>query len=109
MTTRRLPRGPAPPRGRIGLFGLFGIRSPSVETPERRIDCDAPAQDAIEAARRQRALEAGQPPARVNAPARKRAAGRQLTADGGEADELRLRSLAAAACARARRLVATPQ
>src|SRR5512133_2465914 len=94
MTTRRLPRGLAPPRGLIGLLGLPGIRRPSVDTRESRIDRDVPAQDSVEAAARERTLEAGKPPARVDAAARQRASRPQLACHCSESDELRLRRFA---------------
>src|SRR4051812_25513856 len=97
MTTRRLPRGPAPPRGLIGLLGLPGIRRPSVDTSESRIDGDVLAQHSIEAAAGERPLEAGQAPARVDAAPRERATRLKVAAHRGETDQFRLRRLATAA------------
>src|SRR5262249_55590625 len=86
-----------PPRGLIGLLGLFGIRRPSVETRESRVDGDIPPQHAVETATRERALEAGEPPARVDAAPGQGASRPQPAGYRGEADELRLGRLAAAA------------
>src|SRR4051812_22848012 len=104
MTTRRLPRGPAPPRGLIGLLGLLAMSvGSSVETAERGIDRHALLQHAVEAAVRQSPLEARQAPAGVDAAPGKRPTRRQLSVDGGEPEQLRLRRLAAAAGAGADR------
>src|SRR5438876_8497634 len=101
ITTRRLPRGLAPPRGLIGLFGLFAMNvRPSVEAAEHRIDRDALPEHAVEASSGQGPFEAEQPLARVDAAAGKRPARPELAVDGREAYELRLRGLAAAAGAR---------
>src|SRR5712691_1587669 len=104
MTTRRFPRGPAPPRGLIGLLGLFGMRlGPSVEAPQRRIDSHALPEHAVEASPRQSAFEAEQPLARVDAASRKRSAGRERAVHRREAQQFRLRGLAATASATANR------
>src|SRR4051794_40277114 len=109
MTTRRLPRGPAPPRGLIGLLGLPGIRRPSVDTSETRIDGDVLAQHSIEAAAGERPLEAGQTPAGVDAAPWERATGLEVAAHRGEANQLCLRRLATAAGAGPDGRVATRQ
>src|SRR3954453_7078633 len=105
MTTRRLRfPGPLPPRGRIGLLGLpGGIGGGSVETRERWVDADVPAQRAIERSPRCRPLEAGETSARVDAAARA-GSGHELTSARVKALELALGRLAAAAGARADRL-----
>src|ERR1051326_3065387 len=97
MTTRRLPRGLAPPRGRMGLLGLLAmdVRS-SVEAAERRIDGHALAKHAIEAACGERPLETLEPSARVDAAPGKRASGHELSVHGRKAQQLRLRRLPAA-------------
>ena len=70
MTTRRRrPGPPAPPRGRIGLFGRSAIAA-SVEGLESRIDPHGAAEGARERAPSGRALEAREPPAGVDAAAR---------------------------------------
>src|SRR5206468_3973099 len=110
MTTRRLPRGPAPPRGLIGLFGLFAMNSAlSVEARQRRIDSYALPQHAVEPAARQCPLEAEQPSTRVHAASREHPPGSQLAPDRGEAQQIALRRLAAAAGATANRRLLTRQ
>src|SRR6266496_3381428 len=104
MTTRRLPRGLAPPRGRMGLLGLLAMcLGPSVEAAECRIDGDALPEHAVEAAGGERALEAQQSLAGPDAAPWQRAPGRQLRVHGREAQQARLRGLAAAAGATANR------
>ena len=75
MTTRRLRRpGRRPLAGRIGRFGLFGplaMSRVSVEPRELGIDPHGRSQDRLKALRSARPLEAGEPPARVDAPARR--------------------------------------
>src|SRR3954451_9309111 len=73
ITTRRLRRPvTAPWRGRIGRFGLFEPLAidVSVKTCQRRIDPHGLSKDSVERRSRRRSLEAGQPPARVDAPPR---------------------------------------
>ena len=86
--------------GLVGLvchqLGRFPSAS-SVVAREIRLDDDGPAQHPVEAARRHRALEAREPPARVDAPAGNRAADLQASVHRAEAHELRLRRLATAA------------
>src|SRR5919197_3620590 len=110
MTTRRLPRGLAPPRGLIGLLGLFAMsRGPSVEPAEGRIDADVLSQHAAEAATGEGALEAQQPRAGVHAPAGHRSSRSQPPRDRPEPHELRLRCLASTAGAGPCGDVLTPQ
>src|SRR5919204_6832749 len=96
MTTRRRrPGPPGPPRGRIGLFGRSAMDT-SVKACQSGIDLDRAAQRAGECAPRGGALEARQPPARIDAAALERRARRQDAVPGDETDELALGSAAAA-------------
>src|SRR5437867_95479 len=98
MTTRRLPRGLAPPRGLIGLLGLFAMGlGPSVEPAEFGLDADVLSQDAAEAATGDGAFEAEEPRAGVYAPAGHRSSRSQPAGHGPEPHEFRLRGLASAA------------
>src|SRR5207253_9509064 len=105
-TRRRRPGPPAPPRGLIGLFGRSAIAPLSVEPREARFDLHRLAKRPRERPPRDRALEARQPPVRVDAPT---GVGgprpRQPSLPSDEAQELRLGRLAAAAGARPDRAV----
>src|SRR5918995_1836663 len=98
ITTRRL-RPAAPCRGRIGRFGLLGPSAISVQCRGESlcVDVNVPSQDAVEGAPVYGALETGQPPARVRAPARLRPSPDELPAANRKAGELRLRRLPTAA------------
>src|SRR5436190_8014175 len=104
MTTRRL-RPPGAWRGRTGLFGRFPFEFPfesaisvptSVESGERLIDLDGPLQRSGKAPVGDRALEADQPTACVDAPARLLGTGCQFALTGDETNQLVLGRLAAA-------------
>src|SRR5436190_11507230 len=106
MTTRRRrPGPPAPPRGRIGLFGRSAIDT-SVKPGQRRIDPHRAPQRAGEGAVRGRALEAREPAARVDAAALELRARGQRPLARDEADELVLRRAPPAAGAGSDRLTA---
>src|SRR5215211_5315992 len=103
MTTRRLRRElGAPWRGRMGLFGRFGsaISGGSVEPRELRVDDDGFAERSGERAPVACPLEADQPPAGVDAPARHSPRRYEPALEGAEAQQLRLRRLPPAAGAR---------
>src|SRR5439155_12919828 len=85
--------------GRLGLFGRSAIRV-SVEACQPGIDPDCRFQRAVERSARRCALEAGQAPAGVDAPAGTLRGGSELALVRHEAQQLGLRSLPAAARAR---------
>src|SRR5215468_602152 len=88
ITTRRLRRPvTAPWRGRIGRLGLLGPLAicVSVKLCQRRIDAHAPSKDSVESPARCRPLEAGEPPARVDAAPRRALAVRQRAVARDEA------------------------
>ena len=99
ITTRRLRRpGGAPWRGRIGRFGLFGrsaIRV-SVDPCQPGIDPDGRFQGAIEGSPVGGALEAREPPARVDAAAGAALRVLEGSVPGDKPQQLGLRRLPAA-------------
>src|SRR5215204_1278810 len=109
MTTRRRRRPTPPWRGRTGRFGLFGPEFAisvglSVKPREHRFYPHRLAQRSIEGAPGGRALEAGKPPAGVDAATGAVLRLRQLAAPRDEPHELVLRRLAPAAGARPDRI-----
>jgi hypothetical protein len=107
MTTRRLPAGPPPPRGRSGRFGLLpplAIGDISVKTPQLRPDADLLPQDAREHAPLGCALEAREAAARVGATARLVAPGDEGSLAGRKPEQVALRRAPATAGATPRRL-----
>ena len=102
ITTRRRRRWPgAPWRGRTGRFGRLGpdwsAIGVSVEARELRLDGDRASERSVEGPSGRGPLEAGQPPAGVDAPAGAARGDAQHSLRSREADELRLRRLAPAA------------
>ena len=99
ITTRRLRPEIPPWRGRIGRLGLLGPSAIvfSVEGRQSRIDAHGAAQHTCERPSRGGALEACKPPARVRPAPRPVPSGPERAVRRNEAQELRLRRLAAAA------------
>src|SRR4051812_27602790 len=110
MTTRRRRRPTPPWRGRTGRFGLFGPEfaisvSLSVKPRQRGLYPHGLTQRSVEGAPRGRALEAGKPPAGVDAATRAAFGLRQLAGARHEPHEVALRRLAPASGARPDRIM----
>src|SRR6476469_9865511 len=98
MTTRRRRRPTPPWRGRTGRFGLLGPEFAisvglSVKPRQRGLYPHRLAQRSVEGAPGGRALEAGKPPAGVDAATGAAVRLRQLAAARDESHELTLRRL----------------